>query len=106
MFPTSKKLLKLFKWHRPWMGVWEWLASPIQKSSVNMMEMRDGPLFMLNMSEFMNNIIEFNQDKQTLTFEAGASLYDVTTALESYNRSYATFASGVFYIYLFAMCHI
>eukprot|EP01084_Bolivina_argentea_P253125 425096_1 len=59
------------------------------RSAANMMMQKQNTkdLIMINMSEYMNNIIEFNQNEKTLTFEAGLSIYGVVSELEQYNLS-------------------
>eukprot|EP01084_Bolivina_argentea_P149242 260732_1 len=42
-------------------------------------------LFLINMSVHMNNIIEINEEENTMTFEGGCSIYQVVTALSNYN---------------------
>eukprot|EP01084_Bolivina_argentea_P107334 191905_1 len=65
------------------------------KSGVNMMEEHVGKnLFMINMSESMNNIIEINQNANTITFEAGVSVYQLLSTLESYNLTLKYWAGG------------
>eukprot|EP01084_Bolivina_argentea_P196890 337500_1 len=87
MYPSNEEeIIELINMARETRSSLRATGKSHSKSGVNMMEPKNGKnVFMINMSVNMNNIIELNKNENKMTFEAGLSLYEVLTYLETHN---------------------